>query len=275
MAESQTPKLPFRRYFALTRGGILELTAFRMSMALNFVGNIIYMIVVYFLWSAIYESTPTGIVNGMTFSDTLIYLTLASAICSLVEVYLVWQMGRDIQSGQFSLYFTKPTDFFLYQFFNQSGNIATGFIVTFLPTFFIVDFLSSWRIPIGVNILFFAMSLIFSIIINFCIDFMIGTLCLYTQSFWGINMMKEVIVLLLSGATIPIAFFPHAFQTVVMYLPFQAIYNVPLQILISDSLSFADYGKYLGIQAFWSLAMIVLARLFFRHASKVITVNGG
>ena len=87
--------------------------------------------------------------------------------------------------------------------------------------------------------------------------------------------MKEVIVLLLSGATIPLAFFPHAFQTVVMYLPFQAIYNVPLQILISDSLSFVDYGKYLGIQAFWSLVMILLARLFFRHASKVITVNGG
>ena len=127
MAESQTPKLPFRRYFALTRGGILELTAFRMSMALNFVGNIIYMIVVYFLWRAIYESTPTGVVNGMTFSDTLIYLTLASAIFSLVEVYLVWQMGRDIQSGQFSLYFTKPTDFFLYQFFNQKRHLRFGY----------------------------------------------------------------------------------------------------------------------------------------------------
>lgn len=275
MELTQTKRLPFRRYFALMRGGILELTAFRMSMALHFVGNIIYMIVVYFLWRAIYESTPTGVVNGMTFSDTLIYLTLASAIFSLVEIYLVWKMGRDIQSGQFSLYFTKPTDFFLYQFFSQSGNIVTGFIISFLPTFLIVDFIISWRIPFGVNILFFVFSLLFSIAINFCIDFMVGTLCLYTQSFWGINMMKEVIVLLLSGATIPLAFFPDTFRTVVMYLPFQAIYNVPLQILISDSLSIMDYVKYIGIQVFWSLVMILLARLFFRHASKVITVNGG
>ena len=76
-----------------------------------------------------------------------------------------------------------------------------------------------------------------SIIINYCIDFFVGTICIYTESIWGINIMKQVIVLLLSGATIPIAFFPETLKKIVYYLPFQSIYNAPLTILLDKTQS--------------------------------------
>lgn len=61
-----------------------------------------------------------------------------------------------------------------------------------------VYFLTDGTIHLGVNLLFFLVSVPLALTINFCIDFFIGTVCLYTQSVWGINIMKEVIVLLLS-----------------------------------------------------------------------------
>ena len=272
---SKTERLPFRRYFSLTRIGILETASFRSSLFLNFLGTIAYMIVVFFLWRAIFASSPTDTVNGMTFRDTLVYLTLAGAIFSSVEVYLVFRMGRDIQSGQISLYFTKPMDFFLREFFYLSGNIMVQLTLTFLPTFVLVCILSGWTIPLGMNLLIFVVSIFLSVIINFSIDFIVGTVCLYTQSFWGINIVKEVVVLLLSGATIPLAFFPETFRTVLQYLPFQAIYNAPLQILISRSYTWVDYARTLGTQLFWAIVLVILGKLFFRVSSRVITVNGG
>jgi len=273
--ENRTKKLPFRRYFSITRAGILEMAMFRSSRVLDFVGNMVYMIVVYFLWRAIYASTHTVSVNGMTFKQTLIYLTLAGAIFSTLNNYLVWKMGRDIQSGQISLFFTKPMDFFLREFFYSLGNVATQLVLTFIPTFLVVSILSGWSLPMGVNLLIFLPAIAMSLVISFSIDFMVGTVCLYSQSVWGINMMKEVIILLLSGATIPLAFFPEAFRNVLMFLPFQAIYNVPLMVLVSNTYTWIDYARALGVQAFWMVILVACARLFFRSSSRVITVNGG
>lgn len=264
-----------RRYFSLTRAGILETFTFRSSLFLNLLGNLVYMIVMFFLWRAIYASSPQTTVNGLTLRETLVYLTMAGAIFSTLDVYLVWKMGRDIQSGQISLYFTKPMDFFLREFFYVSGNVVVQLFLTLLPTFFIVCMFTGWTIPLGWNLLVFVPALFLSLLLNFSIDFIVGTLCLYTQSFWGINMVKEVIILLLSGATVPLAFFPGTFRTVASFLPFQAMYNLPLQILISHTYTWADYGRALGVQLFWVVVLVTLGRLFFRHASKIITVNGG
>jgi len=273
--ETSTRRLPLRRYFSLTRAGILETFTFRSSLFLNLLGNLVYMIVMFFLWRAIYASSPQTTVNGMTFRETLVYLTMAGAIFSTLDVYLVWKMGRDIQSGQISLYFTKPMDFFLREFFYVSGNVVVQLFLTLLPAFLIVCMFTGWTIPLGWNLLVFIPAIFLSLLLNFSIDFIVGTLCLYTQSFWGINMVKEVIVLLLSGATVPLAFFPGTFRTVVSFLPFQAMYNLPLQILISHTYTWADYGRALGVQLFWVVVLVIIGRLFFRYSSKIITVNGG
>ena len=114
-----------------------------------------------------------------------------------------------------------------------------------------------------------------AISINYSIDFFVGTICLYTQSIWGINIMKQVIVLLLSGATIPLAFFPETLKNIMYYLPFQSIYNAPLSILLDGDPSVETLLTTLGTQLFWTVAMLVISKLFWKASVKQITVNGG
>lgn len=268
-------KLNLKKYFVLTRAGIQENFFFRAGLFINIAGNIVYMIVMFFLWKAIFASNGGAPMNGMTFEDTLIYLSMGGAIFSSLEVFLVWKMGREIQSGEFALHFTKPLDFYFRELFYSMGNVLVSMVTTMLPTFIIVGFLTNWYVPIGINLLFFLLSFFFSLLLNFTIDFIVGTICLYTQSFWGINIMKEVIVMVMSGAVVPLAFFPEAFRTVAMFLPFQAIYNLPLKMLISRSYTLTEYVQSIAIQALWFLVLLVIARTFFRRSSKVITINGG
>ena len=87
--------------------------------------------------------------------------------------------------------------------------------------------------------------------------------------------MKETVVMLLAGAVIPLPFFPEDIRKVIELLPFQAIYNLPLKILIDKSLTACDYGLILLQQLFWLVVLFIISRLCFKKASKAITVNGG
>ncbi|MCR5104980.1 MAG: hypothetical protein K6B68_11080 [Eubacterium sp.] len=266
-----------KRLFALTRAGVMESLQFRLGTAVTLFGNLIYLALVYFLWKAIYESSSVDVVNGMTFYDTMIYLILATAIFNFLEMFIVWDMSRTIQSGEIIMHLLKPMKYRLYTFWSYSGSHIILFFLTFLPTFIVVGIITKGAIPLGWNCLSFVISLVLALIINFNIEMLVAPICLYTESTWGINIVKETIVLLLSGATIPLAFFPEGLRRVVEYLPFRAVYDIPLTILLgkngTDSLQ--GLTEMLGIQLAWCIVLTILGNLFWNHAVKRITVNGG
>ena len=267
--------MKLKKYLALTRAGIIETLQFRLSFVVMVIGNLLYLIVVYFLWDAIYESAGTDVVNGMTFTDTLIYLVLATALFNFMEMYAVWEIGRNIQSGKIVLDLLKPMEYRKYLFWSFSGSFIAKFLLTFLPTFIAVALVTHGAIPMGINLLYFMLSVVMAVSINYSIDFIVGTICLYTESIWGINIMKQVIVLLLSGATIPLAFFPDTLRTVVNYLPFQSIYNAPLTLLLDGAPTAETVLTTLGTQLIWCIAMMIVSKLFWKVSLRQITVNGG
>ena len=264
-----------KKYITLVRAGMIEALQFRLGTAVIIIGNLIYLVIVYYLWKAIYASVNTPVVNGMTFQDTLIYLVLATALFYFMEDYMVFLMGRDIQTGKIILNLLKPMNFRRYMFFQNFGGNLMSFFITFLPTSIIVYIVVKGSIHLGVNLIFFIIGVIFGLIINYYINFFVSTICLYTESTWGINIMKEVIVSLLSGATIPLAFFPTVFGNVVMFLPFQAIYNTPLRLLIDHNMSNATRVSMIGVQLFWVLFIGIISDIFWKKSLKIITVNGG
>lgn len=82
-------------------------------------------------------------------------------------------------------------------------------------------------------------------------------------------------MLLLSGATVPIAFFPEPLKTVVYYLPFQSIYNAPLTLLLDGSPTLETVVTTIGTQLLWCVGMTLLGKLFWKLSLRQITVNGG
>ena len=77
------------------------------------------------------------------------------------------------------------------------------------------EIITRGAIRIGLNVVWFIVSVVLALIVNFNIEVFVSTICLYTESTWGINIVKESIVLLFSGATIPLAFFPEPLRQIV------------------------------------------------------------
>ena len=269
-------KQKIKYYFSLVKMGIMDALQYRLGIVIMIIGNLLYLIIVYYLWKAIFASSNSDTVNGLSFTDTLIYLVLAAAIFNFMEMYdIVWHIGNCIRSGKIVLELLKPIKYKKYLFWLYSGRFVTNFLFTFLPTFIIVVVLTKGTIVLGINLIFFVISLIMAININYCIDFFVGTICFHTESIWGINIMKQVIVLLLSGATVPIAFFPKNLKKIVYYLPFQYIYNAPLSLLIDNGLRTKDIITTLLTQFIWCILTSIISNIFWEKSLKNVTVNGG
>ncbi|MCR5047909.1 MAG: hypothetical protein K6A37_02985 [Saccharofermentans sp.] len=266
-----------RKLLALTRAGIMESLHYRLGTFVTLFANLIYLVLVYYLWKAIYASSGVDVVNGMTFTDTMIYLILATSLFNFLEMFVVWDMSRSIQSGKIILDLLKPLKFRTYTFWSYSGSHVVSFIMTFIPTFIIVMIITKGAIPMGLNLVYFLISTLFALIMNFNIEMIVATICLYTESTWGINIVKETIVLLLSGASIPLAFFPDKLRAVVDFMPFRAVYDIPLTILLEKNGADTLQGllPMFGFQLIWIVILTAAGSLFWNYSVKKITVNGG
>ena len=267
--------MKLKKYFSLMWSGVIECLNYRLSLFVMFFGNILYLTLIYFVWKAIFASSGETVVNGMTFESTMIYLVLATALFNFMEMYIVWEVGRDIQSGKIALNLIKPMKYKTFLFWNCSGSFIVNFVFTVVPTFIIVCLITKGTIHFGMNILYFAISVILAVVINFNIDYIVATICLYTQSIWGINIMKQALVTLLSGATIPLAFFPDKLRGIIELLPFRAIYDTPLTLLLSDTMSSDVVLNKLLVSLVWALAVSVISNVFWNISIKQVTVNGG
>ncbi len=266
-----------RKYAALTKAGIIQELQFRLGTFVTILGNLIYLTLVYYLWRSIYASAGTDTVNGMTFEDTIIYLVLATALFNFLEMYIVWNMSRSIQSGAIILDLLKPIKYRRLMFFNFFGNNVMTFFLTFLPTFILVAIITKGSIHMGLNLLWFVISVVLALLVNFNIEMIVSTICLYTESTWGINIVKESIVLLFSGATIPLVFFPEGLKKAVEFMPFRCIYDTPLNILLQKPGYTPDSGmlKMLVLQLVWFIILSLAGSAFWNYSVRKITVNGG
>ena len=267
-----------KKYTSLIRAGMLDMLQWRASLFITLLGNIVYLVIIYHLWQAIYASSPPelgGVVNGMTFTDTMIYIVLAAAIFNLLSLWTVWEMGREIQDGGMVLSLLRPMEYRTHLLFSSLGANVMNFFMIFLPTFVIVSIITGGAIPLGLNLLYFMIALFFGLLINYYIDFFVGTICFYTEATWGVDAGKNIIVMLMSGAVIPIAFFPEGFRRVAEFLPFQAIYNVPLRILMGHNSGTTEILTMFAVQIFWIAVMYIISSLFWKKSITKITINGG
>lgn len=260
-------------YLALLRGAYMVGLVYRFGFLFSIAGNLIYMSVTYFLWRSIYQNRET--LRGLTFNETYIYVALGSAVFILLKTYVDWQMSYEIREGVIATYLIKPIDFQLFELFTSFGSFLMSLTAITIPTILLLIFVFRVQIPLGIGLLIFPFSLILAYLLSFCFDYFIGLLGFYTESVWGLSITKEIIVTVLSGALIPLPFFPDAIQKVLLWLPFQAIYYTPLTMVAQPTLGWRIFLPMLGVQFFWVAALFALTRLFYNQAVKVLRISGG
>jgi ABC-2 type transport system permease protein len=168
----------------------------------------------------------------------------------------------------------KPLDYRIHVR-ELDGAMVGNLITITVPSFVIIFGVFHANIMLGPNILFFVLTVAGSCVLSFLFDFVIGTTCFWTMSVWGISAAKDLLIMFLSGALIPLQFYPDALLGAIRYLPFAYMYNLPLTILTAGSVDIRSWVTGFGIQCAWIVAVWFLSGVFRCISMRKLTVNGG
>ncbi len=264
-----------RSYLHLAKGEFMSIATYSLGLIFTILGNLVYIVVIYFLWNSVYAGDKDQIIRGMTFDQVFVYMTLAGSILILFKTWTDWIMSFNIREGTVINDLIKPLNYQMKLLAEASGRMMFNILMITLPSIFVIFVVFGADVKLGLNLPFFVLAVILAFPLSFCLDFMVGLIAFYTESIWGVSSTKEIIVGLFSGALIPLQFFPDHIQDILRLLPFQAIFHIPLSIMTDQSLGAGDFVTMIGIQGFWLVVLFGFSHLAYLQAIKAITVNGG
>ncbi|EGL0977946.1 hypothetical protein IOU07_003044, partial [Listeria monocytogenes] len=125
---------------------------------------------------------------------------------------------------------TKPYNTITKYIFLNSGSMIMNFIKLTVPTIIVISLVFNAQFLISANIVYSILSIVLGIMIGIAIDTLIGLLAFTTVSVVGLSLFSGGVLLISSGALVPLTLYPEWFQILSQYLPLQYISYVPAGI---------------------------------------------
>lgn len=232
----------------------------------------------YYLWMAVYGSSESGVLGGLTKNEMVVYVFMTYVTSSIVNISISNWVSEDIVKGAVAMNLIKPIDYRMSLIARAAGDMVYQFL---LPGVVIWIGLEIYKVQVlgmqVVNIttvLLYVISAIMSFLIYVLFDFCFGMIAFFTTYIFGMMMAKEALLSFLTGQLIPLSFFPESVQKVFDYLPFSSMIYTPVMVYL---------GKYSGSelvfvllrQAAWVVILYVAGSLIWKKVTTRLVVLGG
>ena len=234
--------------------------------------RIVEIIVYIFVWQAIYNQT--GNAGGFTISQMITYYILATAFSSIALWGINETMAHSIRNGHINKELLNPISYFQYYFGMNLGELGFATIVG-IATFILCAIF--WELALPTNLLDFVLCIIVILLgvpITFFIQMIVGTVGFYTNSIWGMQILRQSIISIFSGLIAPLTLFPEWFQKIANILPFKEFIYTPINIYLGN-IPLNEIGFVILKLILWSLILYAISKAFFKYSVKKITINGG
>ncbi len=257
---------------ALAKMQFKDYNIYKSNFYLFTLNRIVEVIVYIFVWKAIYNQT--GDSGAFSLSQMVTYYILAISFSSIATWGVNETMAHSIRNGQINKELLNPISYFNYYFGINLGEIAFATVIG-ITTFIICSIF--WKLTLPANIIDFGLCLLVILLgipTTFFIQMIVGTIGFYTNSIWGMQILRKAIIQIFSGIIAPISMFPLWFQELSKFLPFKELIYTPVNIWLGQ----VTYEQVMFViikQILWGIILYAIAKLFFNHAVKKLTINGG
>ncbi|OGO49322.1 MAG: hypothetical protein A2Z30_04365 [Chloroflexi bacterium RBG_16_64_43] len=246
--------------------------AYNAWVVVEFVVQILFMLVFVAFWRAVYANTTT--LGGLDVGQTINYILLAQIVAPLVQSRLVSEFGGMIREGRIAIELLRPVDFQA-RYAVESLTSLVVFAVQKLPLVLIAGAFLGLRLPSDPAAWgAFALSLVLGSMVLFLTDWMFACLAFYSTETWGLGVVKIAVATFFGGALVPLQMMPAWLRSIALALPFSQGVAVPISFLAGVT-PVSDLGALLIRQLLWLVGLGIASRLVFRQAVRKITVQGG
>lgn len=257
---------------ALAKMQFKQYNIYKSNFYLFTLNRIVEVVVYIFVWQAIYNQT--GNAGGFTISQMVTYYILVISFSSIALWGINEDMAYSIRNGQINKELLNPISYFKYYFGVNLGELAFATVIG-IATFIICSIF--WKLTLPTNITSFILCIFVMLLgvpITFFIQMIVGTVGFYTNSIWGMQILRKATIQIFSGIIAPITLFPLWFQELSKWLPFKELIYTPVNIWLGN-IAINEIFFIIIKQIVWGVILYFIAKTFFKHAVKNITINGG
>lgn len=232
----------------------------------------------YFLWMAIYGSSESGVIGGLTQDEMVVYIFMVYVTTSMVSISVSTWVGYDVVEGRVATNLIKPIDYRTSLVARAFGNmiykllVPGVFIWIGLELYKVFVLKMEWVSPL--TLVLYLCSVLMSFLIYVLFDFCFGMIAFFTTYIFGLRMAKNALLSFLTGQLIPISLFPLVIQKAFDFLPFSSMVYTPVMVYLGKYQG-ADLAWALGRQAIWVVLLYLLGSIIWKKVTKRLVVLGG
>lgn len=242
---------------------------YRSDFWINFFGQTIFsLLIAYYLWNSIFESTGKSEMNGFTMQGMIFYYLIAPLVFRIQQGQGIGFISREIYEGGLNKYLLYPVNYFK---FKLSTYLATSFFYTIqLIVILIIYQLFFFDRTIYefnfIRFTYFLLALFGSALVYFYLSILSEALAFWHDNVWSIGVILRFASSFLGGALIPLSFFPQWSQELLQYTPFPYLIHFPVQLLTKDIPPLEVLASF-GILIFWIIIFYALAKVVWNKGS--------
>jgi ABC-2 type transport system permease protein len=255
---------------ALWRLGFAETAAYRVSL-LIWIVTAIFPLISLVLWRALAESGPIGEYDQDGFDS---YFVAAFLVRQLGASWVVWDLDRQIRSGDLSALLMRPVSPVLHYVMLNLATVPVRVILA-APIAVAVLVATGGMTVLGDPWLWPLVPLAIALawLLNFVVQLAVGCL-----SFWltKASQLFDIwlgLFIVLSGYTVPTSLFPAGLAEVARVLPFHAVLGFPVELLVGR-LGLYEAVQGLALQAMWIAIIGSVAAVLWRRGLRAYGAFG-
>ena len=262
-----------RKYADLAMIGIKEHMAYLSSVWANFLAKVVYLYMQFALWNALFASNKGNNIP-LSHNETIRYIIVATIISTFMECDVIGWINGQIQSGDVANQLIRPIDYKFMIFARHIGTSLARFVIYTIPLMILICIFYNGELFCKKKLACGILSIILAYLIQFLYSLIIGLMAFWLIVTWPLNMLLAAIYKLLSGSWIPAAMFPELLTKINMFLPFRAIYAIPVTI-ITTTMSAESIRESLSIQLFWVVVLFLISEAAWVVGKNKLVVQGG
>lgn len=224
--------------------GIKEHMVYPSAIWARFLSRLLYLYLQFSIWNALFLSnSQTNLILNQ--EDTLKYIVVATIVSSFMEC-------------------------------NTTEWIDTLVKIAFccIPVSIIAMVIMPTHILYHTQFFLGVLSIILAYCIQFLYSLIIGLLSFWLIVTWPLNMFLGAVYKLLSGVWIPVTMFPDLLFKINQFLPFRAIYAIPVTIL-TQRMESQTITAALTTQVIWILLLYFITDFIWIIGKRKLIVQGG
>lgn len=253
------------------RMGVREIFAYRIWMFLGVFQVFLQLVLMRAIWSAVYGDRDT--VDGVPIATMITYLSVVGLLEHIMRIDIADVIHERIDQGQVAVDMVRPVGFVRQMVALNLGSAAGIWLtlIIVIPGLLVIGSLAP---PSASVLAVFLVSVVLAYTVSTLIWLMVGLSGFWLMNVSGMRAIVWVTSGFLAGSLIPIWFMPGPLQTVVQWLPFQAMGFLPASIYVGQAQG-VEIVWAISIQVGWIVLLWTAAALMWRRAQHRLVVQGG